>query len=463
MADVHLARMRGPAGFDKLVVLKRIRQQLADDPEVLRMFLDEARIAARLAHPNVVQTYEVGRDGQQYFLAMEYLDGQPLSRVRTRFQELGGLPLALHLRVLADVLEGLHYAHELADYDGSPLGLVHRDVTPQNVFVTYAGGVKIVDFGIAKAKCSTVETRAGTFKGKVTYIPREQAMGEPVDRRADIFAVGVMLWEAVTGERPWTGLDQAAILQRIVAGRFPPVRAACPAVSDELAAIVDKALAPAREDRYATAADFQAAIEGYLERCGETAHPRDLSRLLKRNFAAERIALSALLEEQVRAGPQEKTVRRAALPHVEERSTVPEPAVVRSRTGLSFQTPNGNSLSAIESPLPTPEPPHPRRRRVLVSVGPLALALIMAAIVRSLPARSLPAATAISAAAASPVAASAPALLEAAPRVAEIGDQAAAFAADAGAPSAVAASHRAPARPAPRLRRVDERNPYVPR
>src|SRR5215468_3006277 len=189
MADVYLAVVQGPAGFNKLVVIKKTRSELTRDPEFIAMFLDEARLAARLNHPNVVQTHEVGQEGDRYFIAMEYLDGQPLNRIRARAGSSFGVNL--QVRVLADVLAGLHHAHELCDFDGTPLGVVHRDATPQNVFVTYDGLIKVVDFGIAKAVDSSAETRTGVVKGKVTYMAPEQAKGDRVDRRADIFAVGV--------------------------------------------------------------------------------------------------------------------------------------------------------------------------------------------------------------------------------------------------------------------------------
>src|SRR6185437_1077783 len=177
MAEVYLAVVRGPAGFNKLVVIKQIRPQLAEDPEFLGMFLDEARLAARLSHPNVVQTNEVGQEGNRYFIAMEYLEGQPLNRILHRLQKSGGLPLGLHIKILSDVLAGLHHAHELADYDGTALEVVHRDVTPHNVFVTYEGQVKVVDFGIAKAAGRAGETRHGVIKGKAPYMAPEQAAG----------------------------------------------------------------------------------------------------------------------------------------------------------------------------------------------------------------------------------------------------------------------------------------------
>ena len=161
MADVFLAVQQGQAGFNKLVVIKRLRETFADDPEFVAMLLDEARLAARLNHPNVVQTNEVGQVGRHHFIAMEYLEGQPLHRINHRSAKKGGVPLVYQARICADVLAGLHHAHELQEFDGTPLGVVHRDVTPHNIFLTYSGQVKVVDFGIAKAVGRSAETRTG--------------------------------------------------------------------------------------------------------------------------------------------------------------------------------------------------------------------------------------------------------------------------------------------------------------
>src|SRR6478609_2122263 len=192
MAEVYLALLEGDLGFNKLLVLKRIRPELAEDPEMMAMFLDEARLSARLHHANVVETHEVAQEDGHTFMVMEYLEGQSLHRILHRLRRHGGLPKAMHFQILADMLAGLHHAHELSDWDETPLGVVHRDVTPQNVFVTYDGRVKVVDFGIAKVRGASSETRAGVVKGKVAYMAPEQARGEPVDRRTDIFAAGVM-------------------------------------------------------------------------------------------------------------------------------------------------------------------------------------------------------------------------------------------------------------------------------
>ena len=299
MAAVHLAVVHGPSAFNKLVVIKQIHDQYAEDPEILGMFLDEARLGARLNHPNVVQTNEVGQEGSRHFLAMEYLDGQPLNRINQRLAKHGGLPLPMYLKVIVDLLGGLHYAHELADYDGTLLGVVHRDITPHNIFVTYDGVVKIVDFGIAKARHASTETRAGIIKGKLAYMAPEQARSEEVDRRTDVFAVGVMLWEAATGTRPWKGADELGLLKGLLGGHFPAPRSVNAEVPEALEAIILKATAHDRQDRYASAADLQAALEAYLETTAQRPQPRELGKLITLHFAAERAKIKAVIEEQL--------------------------------------------------------------------------------------------------------------------------------------------------------------------
>ena len=213
MATVHLAAMQGSHRVTKLVVVKELRPELAVNDEFVVMFFDEARLAARLNHPNIVQSYEVGEEDGRQFIVMEYLEGQPLHRVWNKLQAAGKMSLALNLQVVHDVLAGLDYAHELTEFNGTHLKIVHRDISPHNVFVTYTGDVKVVDFGIAKAADSSTQTRVGTLKGKLTYMPPEQAMGEPVDRRADLFAVGVLLWESAAGRRLWQGMNDGAIMR----------------------------------------------------------------------------------------------------------------------------------------------------------------------------------------------------------------------------------------------------------
>lgn len=263
MAEVFLVVARGPAGFSKLQVIKRLRPSLAESPEVVAMFLDEARLAARLNHPNVVQTYEIEQNDAGCFIAMEYLDGQPLDRILRRAKRKVALSLSMHLRILNDALLGLHYAHELCDFNGIPLQVVHRDISPHNIFVTYEGQVKVVDFGIAKAADRSIKTGTGILKGKVAYMSPEQVRGEPLDRRSDIFTVGILLYEALSGNKFWGGLSEAQILHRLTHGILPSlVDLDGP---DPLRSICSKAIAWDPAQRFSTAMEFHDAIKAYLQ------------------------------------------------------------------------------------------------------------------------------------------------------------------------------------------------------
>jgi serine/threonine-protein kinase len=311
MADVFLAVAEGPAGsgFAKLAVIKRLRESLVDDPEFVAMLVDEARIAARLNHPNVVQTNEVGHVGNEYFIAMEYLDGQPLHRIVHRAKEHAaeqpGEPPAFDSSLLylavADAAAGLHHAHGLADYDGTPLQIVHRDVTPQNIFVTYAGQVKVVDFGIAKAAGRASETKQGVVKGKVRYMAPEQALGVDVDRRADVYALGVMLWEAAVGRRMWADLDEMTVTQRLLLGEIPTSpRSVVPDVPEAIDRICCKALAYKREERHASADEVRAEIEQYLADAGLLVEARrKLGGAVATLFADKRAAIKVVIEKQL--------------------------------------------------------------------------------------------------------------------------------------------------------------------
>jgi serine/threonine protein kinase len=305
MADVYLAVSRGPVGFAKLQVVKRLRPNLAEEPEFLAMFLDEARLAARLNHPNVVQTNEVGEAGGYYFIAMEYLDGQPLNRILARSRRMlePELTLEVLVTIMAEALAGLHYAHNLTDYDGTPLHVVHRDASPHNLFVTYEGQVKLVDFGIAKAANRSVETRAGTLKGKMAYMAPEQARCEAINRRADVFSMGAVLWEVVVGERLWRDPNDMRILDALGTGMpMPSMRSVRPDVPAELDAIATKALAMDPAYRYPTAADMRHDLLGYLERSRQrpTSH-EDIGRVVGGLFRDRRGEMKTLIDLQLGA------------------------------------------------------------------------------------------------------------------------------------------------------------------
>jgi tRNA A-37 threonylcarbamoyl transferase component Bud32 len=306
MADVYLGVVRGLVGFSKLLVLKELRHDATDDETYVGMFMDEARLAARLNHPNVVQTIEVGEEGTRRFIAMEYLDGQPLNRVLSRARKRGApMDPGMHLRVVADVLTALAYAHSLTDFDGGELGIVHRDVSPQNVFVTYDGAVKLIDFGVAKTRLASQQTLSGVLKGKLRYMAPEQTTGHATDGRADLFAVGIMLWEAVAGESPWEGGEDITILRSLMAGSIPRLRIAHPDVDPEIADIVDRATSPDPRSRYQDALAMRADLEAYLDRYARATHMpvsrggRDLAAFVSALYVDDRRQMKALVQAQL--------------------------------------------------------------------------------------------------------------------------------------------------------------------
>ena len=269
MASVHLGRMDGPGGFQKWVAIKRIHAHLIEDESFIQMFLDEARVAARISHPNVATVFELGKHEDTYWIAMEYLHGEPLREVMRRTEETGQpMPPEIACKVIADAAEGLHAAHELLGKNGEKLGLVHRDVTPHNLFVTYDGSTKVVDFGIAKFASRMSNTRAGTLKGKLAYMSPEQVHGEGIDRRTDIFALGVVLWELTTGQRLFrmeSDLDTLAKVQECNVARPSTIVRGYPI---DLEKIVMKALAKNRGERFRTAREFSRALQSLLMRRG---------------------------------------------------------------------------------------------------------------------------------------------------------------------------------------------------
>ncbi len=272
MGVVYLASAQGAAGFRKLVVIKELKQDLAQDEDFVRMFMDEAKLSARLNHRNIVQTNEVSSDDGHYFMTMEYLEGRSLHRVLKRFDRKKDSSIDdFAIRALAETLAGLHYAHELTDYDGEPLGIVHRDVSPNNIFVTFDGQVKLLDFGVAKTLDRVQETQAGMLKGRVRYMAPEQVIGG-VDRRADVFSAGAILREVVTGTRLWGDAGDVQILSSLARKEVPPfpIDENTP-VPPDLRRMIERAMAPEPKDRYATAHAMRVELETYLAGKGQLA------------------------------------------------------------------------------------------------------------------------------------------------------------------------------------------------
>ncbi len=275
MAELFRALKIGAAGFEKLLVVKRLLPHLSADRELREMFLDEARLASQLNHTNIAQVYDLGQaqaadSGRPqaettYFIAMEYVFGKSLAEVIRGGQEQHR-PLSVQnsVRIISNAAAALDYAHEKSGPGGEPLGLVHRDVSPQNILISYQGEVKLVDFGIAKALSSSTTTRPGTLKGKFSYMAPEQAKGEAVDRRTDVYALGIVMWEALTGKRLFAGESEAVILGKVISPQVPPPSAQNPDVPPELEAVCLKALAADPEQRFQSAAQMYEALEAWL-------------------------------------------------------------------------------------------------------------------------------------------------------------------------------------------------------
>ncbi|MEN9580355.1 MAG: hypothetical protein RJA70_3364, partial [Pseudomonadota bacterium] len=262
MATVHFGRLIGPVGFTRTVAVKRLHPEFAKDPQFVTMFLDEARVAARIQHPNVVATIDIVSTDDELFLVMDYVRGESLSRLLRVARRKGlRVPEGFAVGVIAGMLHGLHAAHEATDERGQPLKVVHRDVSPQNVLVGVDGVARVLDFGVAKAAARVQVTRAGQMKGKLGYMSPEQLQGQTVDRRSDVFAAGVVLWEALTGERLFVGDEVRDVLKKIVSEPTRPPSQWNPNVSPELDALVLRALNKHPDLRYQTAREFGIALE----------------------------------------------------------------------------------------------------------------------------------------------------------------------------------------------------------
>jgi len=351
MAEIFLARATGIEGFEKLVVIKRILPELKHDQEFVQMFLDEARLAATLHHSNIVQVYDIGEDDGSHFFSMEYLHGEDTRGLMRAAHHRGErVPLEHALSIAIGVCAGLHYAHEKLDPDGKPLGIVHRDVSPQNVAVTYDGGVKVMDFGIAKTRRRMTETRGGTLKGKLQYMAPEQCLGDAVDRRTDVFAIGILLWELSCTRRLYFGQSDFAIMKAITehdATRPSEVMTEYPA---ELEAIVMKALARRPEDRFQTAEELQLQLEAFARERRLALSPVGLARWLRELFAGRVEAWSTAM----RGGTQ--AIESFVLSRIEARDA-----------GLEDDDPTAIEIEPLE---PSASGNLPRRQTLAVSRPP---------------------------------------------------------------------------------------------
>jgi len=283
MAEVWKARMRGVEGFQKTVAIKRILPHMTDNAEFVGMFIDEAKLAAQLTHPNIVHIYDLGKIHRDYYIAMEYVEGKDLRSLLNAGRRKGApLPLGLGLLIAARLAAALDYAHRKRDFEDREMGLVHRDVSPQNVLLTYEGDVKLCDFGIAKAVSKASQTQMGALKGKLQYMSPEQAWGRAVDARSDLFSLGAVLFEMITGERLFSGDSEISVLEAVRQGRTRAPRQVDPAIPREVDEIVSRALALDPQDRFQSASEMKQRLEAALAALSPSPGPADLAAYITR-------------------------------------------------------------------------------------------------------------------------------------------------------------------------------------
>jgi len=298
MANLFLARFAGPDGFEKLVAIKQIHEHLTTQEDFVSMFKDEARLAARIAHPNVAQVLELGQVDNLYFITMEYVEGESLTELIKRTE----IPHPVVARIIADALAGLHAAHELRNTQGELLHVVHRDLSPSNILISYEGAVKVVDFGVAKARDNLNITDAGTVKGKFAYMAPEQVQDGPVDRRADVFAAGILLFEATTRRNLFKADTPAGSVSKIVKGQVPPPSKVIPGYPPELEAVVMKALKVDPAERYQTAKAMQEELEEFIFTSGAPVMTARVGELMRKVFADRFRMKKQMLREKTMPG-----------------------------------------------------------------------------------------------------------------------------------------------------------------
>jgi serine/threonine-protein kinase len=401
MARVWAARLHGQRGFSKTVAIKTILPHLAHNPEFERMFLDEARIAAGVHNPNVCEIYELGEEGNVLYLVMEWVNGDSLMHVLRGANGKTGTPIDVRLaaRIVADACAGLHAAHELTDDDGRLLNVVHRDVSPHNILVSLEGNVKVADFGVAKALGQThQETAAGQVKGKVAYMAPEQIGGNAFDRRADVFGMGCVLYEAATGVQPFRGGGDPQIMQAVLRGTYEPPSALVKGFPAELAAVIDRALAPEPRARFATAERMRVAIEEWLAKSGSIVTSTQVGSLVRQRLGPSldkrrehvKAAMAALQPDapttrtlgHTPSQPQPGQSHSGVVSTGAGQPAVPSPGAMRARTP---------SLPQAPPPPPALPPPLPARagsaaaapssaRYVIAAVAGIVFALVVGGI-----------------------------------------------------------------------------------
>jgi serine/threonine protein kinase len=371
MAEIFLAIQKSVAGFEKLIVIKRILPPLNHDRAFVEMLLHEARVAATLSHPNIVQIFDVGHAEGQFFIAMEHVHGEDLRSIVRQMKKKGLLefPVEHAIAITLGMCAGLAYAHDRRDLDGTPLNIVHRDISPQNVVVTFTGDVKIVDFGIAKSDARSGEaTKSGKLKGKVPYMSPEQARGEPVDARSDVFSTGVMLFELTTGKRLFKGASEYETLKLICEREYPRPSDVLADYPRDLEDIVMKALAKDRDDRYQTAREMQAALEGYVRH----------NQIAVSNVALHQF-MQSLFEEKLAAQKDALLQGKQLADIIEMQHAVTASAELAAvdTSGMRLLVSATQSMPAASHTVTELAIPSRRRKKRLTAAGGLAMAAVL--------------------------------------------------------------------------------------
>ena len=390
MAEVFVAKAFGVEGFERLLAIKKILPTMGEDNEFNTMFVDEARIAVQLAHANIVQVLELGKVDDNLFIAMEYISGRDVRQLLERFRKRGRpMPIPQACTIVAKVCEALDYAHRKRDARGTPLGIVHRDVSPQNVLVSFEGDVKLIDFGIAKAESRLQRTQAGILKGKFSYMSPEQVRGQAIDHRSDIFAVGVLLWELLCGEKLFTGDSDFAVLEKVRTGQVPLPRKINPEIPEALERVMMKALATEVRDRYQWASELHDALVRFTLIGDVVYGSRQLSEWMRDEFHAEfdkeqkRLrGWLGITDAEVEVTPSDPLRRRplprlpaegpATLPPIAQRqpATVPPPAQAVAPAQPIIQPPTPTGVRHRVAPSKTATPPPGELRAVVPANKP---------------------------------------------------------------------------------------------
>ncbi len=371
MAELFKAQQRGVQGFQKIVAIKRILPHLVDNEDFATMFIDEAKLAAQLTHPNIVQIFDLGKAGSSYYIAMEFVNGRDLRTLLRKTKEYGRpFPEAVAAFVTMKIASALDYAHRKRGFDDRELKLVHRDVSPQNILISTEGAVKLVDFGIAKAATKASHTVAGALKGKLLYMSPEQALGQQLDNRSDLYSLGLVLFEMLTGERCFQADSEMGVLEKVRMGKIGDLRAINPEISPEMVEIVNRALHKSVEQRYASARLLERDLRDLLMKRGHIPAEHDIAEYLE----AVLMGPKDRLEEVVRS--------RFPLP-----SALPPPPPVSSPSMASMDTTPTLHGRAMPPPPPLPPPPQSALERPRMDAGasqnlpgwalPLVLAIII--------------------------------------------------------------------------------------